>query len=432
MGLYHSMAGEPRWDALRERQFIPYPKEHAPRVDHSKSPWCHRRMKPSLRLVALLAAAVTARAETLLVPSLAGDWQPLAASPLKTLPASPQGEQVAEPEAGQFYLFFEKPATPPKPGAKTPAKPAPRFTRIYQSADRNDFGVSGNYGDALHLVGTLPVVDAKVVKRDGRWFVAGHAPDSAEVRVAALDWKPIVTPTTAKTHPAKINVRVALYDDSGSAGKGIPSVSEQLGRCPDIEVTKLDAEGIRAGLTGYDVVIFTGGSGSKQANTIGLLGREQVRRFVEIGGGYIGICAGAYLACEGYSWGVKVLDAKTPSPKWERGAATLEIEATPDGQKTLGLPAKSAVIYHNGPVLTPANNPTIPDYEPLVFFRTETAKNGTPVGLQINTPAMARGAYGNGRVIACSPHPEQTEGLEKWIEHAVRAVAPSGKTTASR
>jgi hypothetical protein len=402
-------------------------------VDRPSIAWCHGRMTPSLRIAALLAVAVTVRAESLLVPTVAGDWQPIASSPLKTLPASPQGEQIAEPAAGQFYLFFEKTAAPAKASdTKAPSKPAPRETRIYHSTDRKDLGVKDTHADALHLMATLPIVDAQVVKQDGHWFVAGHAPDSPEVRVAQLEWKPVPTPATATSRPPGIKIRVALYDDSGSAGKGIPSVFEQLGRCKDMEVTKLDADGIRAGLNGYDVVIFTGGSGGKQANTIGLLGREQVRRFVEAGGGYIGICAGAYLACDGYSWGVKVLDAKTPSPKWERGAATLEIEATAEGQKTLGLPSKASVIYHNGPLLTPGGNPAIPDYEPLVFFRTETAKNGSPAGVQINTPAMARGAYGNGHVIACSPHPEQTEGMETWVEHAVRAVAPAGTKTAVR
>ena len=365
----------------------------------------------------------------MLVPEVVGGWQPIAASPLRALPVEPAAEQVVEPAPGQYFLFFEKPAvsTPQKAaaGATAPSAPVPPpATRVYHSTDPKDFGVKSNYGDALHLVAKFPVVEARVVRHEGKWFIAGHAPESREVRVAQIEWKTLQTPTTATSRKPGINIRVALYDDSGSTGKGIPSVSEQLGKVKDIEVTKLDADGIRAGLNGYDVVIFTGGSGGKQANTIGLLGREQVRRFVEAGGGYIGICAGAYLACDGYSWGVKVLDAKTPSPKWERGGADLEIEATADGQKVLGLPAKTMVRYHNGPVLTPANNPAIPDYEPLVFFRTETAKNGSPVGVQVNTPAMARGAFGKGRVIACSPHPEQTAGMENWIEHAVRAVAP--------
>jgi glutamine amidotransferase-like uncharacterized protein len=325
-----------------------------------------------------------------------------------TGPASAENPCVVEAEPGHFYLF------------RTQREEGKVATSVYHSTDPADFGLEGKYGDALHFVTTLPVAATQVVKKDGTWFAVG-----AEQKVARLEWQPIATPARPTVRKPGIKIRVALYDDSGSTGKGIPAVSEQLGRVPDIEVTKLDADGIRAGLSGYDVVIFTGGSGGKQANTIGLLGREQTRRFVEAGGGYVGICAGAYLACEGFSWGLKVLDARTPSPKWERGRAELKIETTAAGQKLLGLPKECVVTYHNGPVLVPANNPSIPDFEPLVYFRSETAKVPEQAGLQINTPALARSTFGAGRVLVSSPHPEQTAGMEEWIVRAVRAVAGS-------
>ena len=295
-------------------------------------------------------------------------------------------------------------------------------TSVYHSTDPLDFGIQGSNGDALHFVTTLPVAAPELVRVDGQWFIAALRADLRGIQIAKLDWREIATPARPAKRPDGIAIRVALYDDSGSMGKGVPSVSAQLGRAKDIEVTKLDGAGIRAGLDGYDVVIFTGGSGSRQAGTIGLLGREQVRRFVEAGGGYVGICAGAYLACDGFSWGIKVLDAKTPSSKWQRGRAELKIETTEAGRKAMGIPAEANVIYHNGPLLVPANNPRIPDYEALTFFRTEVAGFGSPPGIMVNTPAIARGTYGKGRVIVSSPHPEQTPGLEGWIENTVRAV----------
>ena len=56
-----------------------------------------------------------------------------------------------------------------------------------------------------------------------------------------------------------------------------------------------------------------------RVRTLGDEGRTRVKNFVENGGGYVGICAGSYLACANYSWGLKILDAKTKSPKWQRG-----------------------------------------------------------------------------------------------------------------
>ena len=106
-------------------------------------------------------------------------------------------------------------------------------------------------------------------------------------------------------------IRVGLFKDAGAAGKGVPRVTEILGKTDDIKVTHLTGKEIAPGpLTNFDVVMFTGGSGSKQAASLGEKGREEVRRFVRGGGGYIGICAGAYLACSGFDWGVGVLMQK--------------------------------------------------------------------------------------------------------------------------
>src|SRR5687767_8592073 len=98
-------------------------------------------------------------------------------------------------------------------------------------------------------------------------------------------------------------IRVALYDDEGAAGKGVPKVAEILGDPARFTVTIFKAAEVTAALKEADVVIFTGGSGSKQGNAIGEAGRAEVQRFVRDGGGYVGICAGAYLACSKFSWG---------------------------------------------------------------------------------------------------------------------------------
>jgi hypothetical protein len=70
----------------------------------------------------------------------------------------------------------------------------------------------------------------------------------------------------------------------------------------------------------------------------------------------------------------------------------------------------------------PAENPELDDFEPLTFFRTEVAENGSPPGIMVDSPAMVRGMCGKGRVLVSSPHPEQTAGLESFAERAVRWV----------
>lgn len=220
-------------------------------------------------------------------------------------------------------------------------------------------------------------------------------------------------------------IRVGLFDDAGAAGKGVPRVAELLGKADDMTVTKIKGTEIAAGvLTNFDVVIFTGGSGSKQASALGEKGRDEVRRFVRNGGGYLGICAGAYLACTGFDWGVGVLNAKTVSSKWARGKGNVEIEITEKGSALTSLPpGKREVLYANGPVIQPGGAKEIPAYEPLAFFRTELAKNGTPVGVMIDSPAVVRGHFGKGRVMVSSPHPEQTAGMDAFVPSSVRWIA---------
>lgn len=220
-------------------------------------------------------------------------------------------------------------------------------------------------------------------------------------------------------------IRIALFDDAGASGAGVPRVTEILSRTGSFKITKVTGAQLAAGaLKDADVVIFTGGSGSKEAASLGEAGREEVREFVRNGGGYVGICAGAYLACSGFSWGLGILDARTVSSKWRRGSGKVEIEVTPEGEALTKLPAaRREIRYGNGPILKAAGRTDLPPYEPLAWYRTELAENGTPAGVMVNSPALVRSTFGKGRVLISSPHPEQTDGMEDAVERAVRWVA---------
>lgn len=214
---------------------------------------------------------------------------------------------------------------------------------------------------------------------------------------------------------------IGIYDGGGTGGSGVPNLLRQLPALDGVAVSRIGPTEIRYGaLDGFDVVVFPGGMGGTQSKMLGAAGREHVRKFVDRGGGYVGICAGAYLACRGFSWGLGILDARTKSPKWKRGKGIVRVELTDDG-RTL-LPAAEVpfgVLYANGPILEPADDPNIPDYETLAHFRTEVARNGTPKGIMIDSSAIVRGTFGKGRVVAFSPHPEQTKGLDDMVRRAV-------------
>src|ERR1700759_2351607 len=86
-------------------------------------------------------------------------------------------------------------------------------------------------------------------------------------------------------------IRVAVFHDAGVSDK-VAGLIELLNTHSELRVTKVDGNDVRGGkLAGFDVVLVPGGSGSKEAAALEESGRQDVRSFVERGGGYLGICA---------------------------------------------------------------------------------------------------------------------------------------------
>ena len=106
--------------------------------------------------------------------------------------------------------------------------------------------------------------------------------------------------------------RVAVYDAQGASDSAINNLRKLFDWKPRWGLRWVGAADVRGGvLDQFDVVVFPGGSGSKQAQALGPEGRRAVQQFVHGGGGYVGICAGAYLATAKYDWGLALVNAKT-------------------------------------------------------------------------------------------------------------------------
>jgi predicted deacylase len=239
------------------------------------------------------------------------------------------------------------------------------------------------------------------------------------------------TELTTAASGKPIRLQVALYRGPGTGGAGPPSLMQRLQQPPESAITQVTPEEIAAGiLTNYHIVIFGGGSGSKQAEALGETGRAEVRKFVEKGGGYIGICAGAYLATSGYPWSLGLINARTVSPKWQRGKGSVKVELTDTGRGILGdRPGTFDCLYANGPIVKRDEKADLPAFETLAYFRTELASNGSPVGVMIDSPAIFSAPYRQGQVVCISPHPEQTKGLEDIVPQAINWIAPRVKPT---
>ena len=214
-------------------------------------------------------------------------------------------------------------------------------------------------------------------------------------------------------------IRMAVYGDKGAPGHyHFPALLKNV---PDIQVEVIKGQQIREGiLDKFDLILLPGGSGRDQGNSMGPEGVEKLKEFVASGKGYIGICAGAYVPMQ-----QEFMNAKTKDPRWRRGKGMLDIEFSEAGLKIFGEQYKGiqTIKYANGPIMDVNISSNLPPVEVLAWFRSEVAAEGTPKGIQSNSPAIVLTTYGKGKMLVVSPHPEQTPALKGLIEKMVRFVA---------
>ncbi len=221
--------------------------------------------------------------------------------------------------------------------------------------------------------------------------------------------------------------RLAIYNGPGTKNDTFLGLEKLFARRGTMTVRPVGPADIRGGALGqFDAVVFPGGSGSKQARALGDEGRRRVIAFVKEGGGFMGICAGAYLASADYSWSLKIADVKVIDRKhWKRGTGVIKMEMTAAGQAILGKRKQMDIYYANGPLLAPAGRDDLPDGTVLARYRTEITEHG-PAGVMKDTPAVVAGVFGRGRVILFGPHPEKKkseEGAEVLLINAARHCA---------
>ena len=224
-------------------------------------------------------------------------------------------------------------------------------------------------------------------------------------------------------------VRVAVFDGDGVGPSAIPLIAAiENAKEHLFQVTRITAVEIQGGkLAEVDVLVHPGGSGGGQGKALGENGRKAVRDFVNQGGGYLGVCGGAYLATNDYEWSLNLIDAKVVDKMhWARGNGPVQLQLSPAGATFFGHGEPELTIeYAQGPLLSRPewDDPEVPNYESLALFKTEIALKGAPKGVMARTSAAVRAPYGKGRVFCFSPHPELTDGLHHLIPLTVRWAA---------
>lgn len=301
--------------------------------------------------------------------------------------------------------------------------------------------------------------------------------DAASSPVAVVDedpWEEVCDPENAPIAPAAppalkrtlskldAEIRVAYWRDPAKKAREARDC-KRTGRAPrpksvesrisgesSIQLIPIDTADILEGhLTteNYDVLCVPGGyapnydealeSGEEDEQ-----GANRIRDFVASGGGYVGICAGAYLGCN-YSLGLIDVDI-VDIEHWARGfSQRCYLQYTSHGQQIMGSGDldEFVVRYANGPLLAIGDKS---DARALALFRSDfAAKRGCPIGVMRESPAVValdQSAAGSGRVVLVSPHIEDGEpytrahfrNLFRWAARREPAELLDSKKAAKR
>ncbi|MCW1885397.1 BPL-N domain-containing protein [Luteolibacter flavescens] len=216
-------------------------------------------------------------------------------------------------------------------------------------------------------------------------------------------------------------IRVAVFDDMGaqnSIGREPAWLRSRLSKDAALRVELVGVPEILQGALDHaDVLVMGGGKASLESQALGKEGRALVVDFVRQGGGYVGICAGAFLGSTStgkfeylgllpVTTGGTALECVTPL-KWRAGAlgeAERVEKADLHGGPTFRIMEKGA-----GKIDVWAS-----------FTRNETHAERGEYKLE-GTPAVISGLHGEGRVVLTSTHCERSPspsthftGMVRW------------------
>jgi glutamine amidotransferase-like uncharacterized protein len=234
-------------------------------------------------------------------------------------------------------------------------------------------------------------------------------------------------------------IRVAVLDLEPEAIEATQDLTQLVTSLGLGKAAILNDSAVRLGeLSKYDAVVVGGGRGSLKATALGSQGKRAIAEFVANGGGYVGICGGAFLATSGYDWSLHLVDVATITGqvidstgqtvnRAERGAGFVDVEYTLMGGSVLKVKQASATVhYAGGPIFLIRNDSTMLSYSNLAMFRSEVCLHECQNNTMVNTPAVIAAEYGSGRAILFSFHAEMS-GDDTLIRNAIVAVSRAPK-----
>jgi len=224
-------------------------------------------------------------------------------------------------------------------------------------------------------------------------------------------------------------IRAGVYMGDGASMACVVETFEALRMDPAIAPSLVSPTDIyTGGLEDLDVLIFPGGSGSRENLSMGSGSHERVRDFViEQGKGVVGICAGGYLVSdsEGYPC-LHLIGAGTVDREHDkRGSAVCRVSFTEKGLEIFPEMKEyeyGYIQYHDGPLFGPPEGGQYGNCMELAVNMSDVHQAG-PEGMTPGKSFILCQDVGKGRVFACAGHPESTVGMRWMIPRMARWTA---------
>jgi glutamine amidotransferase-like uncharacterized protein len=228
-------------------------------------------------------------------------------------------------------------------------------------------------------------------------------------------------PTTEDTELS--NVKVAYYNGDG-AWNASETVLSNMIKWMGCSFTTVRGQDIQDGcLDDYDVLLWPGGHYPAYWGEVGLDGKAEIQEFVSGGGGYLGICAGAYYAADYMVW---MDDDAYPPPDYKVEGDELNLDLFPgvaygpifeiaDRDTTYWAMVEINIVDQTHPITQSMPNPMTMFYYGGPYLEPYDDANVSVLGVYniTGTPAIVACSYGEGRVFLIGPHGEIEEGSDR-------------------
>ena len=221
---------------------------------------------------------------------------------------------------------------------------------------------------------------------------------------------------------------VYLYADEGTSAVGVKSLQQAVPQKLARPVKLIDAaELIANGLPNGCALIMPGGADLPYCAKLNGQGNARIREFVASGGFYLGICAGAYYACQQLAF-----TGAEYSVSGERELALFDgvaVGSLPDLTEQRYFDTKThskamtaihftnqaceRLYYHGGPMFVPAPSA---DFQPIAYYADHSDKPSERL-------AVVAGTFGNGRYLLSGVHFELQQAVY-FDEVLAKAAAP--------